>query len=71
MLPSASDAAHDLLAKVEALRQAYEAGTVIPFGRARAREKLFAAADRLKAEFAKPVREVIAPYSPWKDWVGQ
>jgi len=52
----------ELIASVASLKAMYADASVAPFGRARARDKVFAASDRLEAEMAKPIS--ITPWSP-------
>lgn len=55
----------ELLAAIAQQRALHDDATVIPFGRCRARKKVFDLADALVAERAKPMTEVIAPWSYW------
>lgn len=52
----------DLIASIASLKALYGDPTVIPFNRARAREKVFAASERLADEMAKPIS--ITPWTP-------
>ena len=55
----------ELIAAVANLKALYGDPTVIPFNRARAREKVVTASERLEAEMARPMTEVIAPWTEW------
>lgn len=55
----------ELLAAIAQQKALHDDATVIPFGRCRARKRVFDLADALAAEKAKPMTEVIAPWSPW------
>lgn len=65
MTPEAYDIQAELLAAISQLKALHDDPAVIPFGRCRARNKVFDLADRLKAAKAKPMTEVVAP---WTDW---
>lgn len=65
MIPSAEDAARDLLAKVQAYGDLFGDPTVISYGRARARERMLRAADRFASLVDVPVAAVMRPWSPW------
>lgn len=69
MTPAADRAARDMLAQALHLKALHADPLVVPMGRGRAREKLFAIAERFEAELARPISEVIKPYSRWNDGV--
>jgi hypothetical protein len=52
----------ELIAAVANLKALYGDPTVIPFNRARAREKVVTASERLEAEMAKPI--TVTPWTP-------
>ena len=62
MMPAAESLARELLAQVQHLRDLYGDPTVVPFGRCRAREKMFATADKLEAALKAPLT-----IQPWND----
>ena len=65
MTPAIHHITSELLAAVAHLRALHSDATVVPFGRCRARERVFALADKLNTERAKPMSEVIAPWTEW------
>lgn len=65
MSPTAYRYLDELLAAIAQQRALHEDAAVIPFGRCRARQKVFDLAEKLAAEKARPMTEVIAPWSPW------
>ena len=65
MTPTIDRLTRELIASVANLKGLYADPTVAPFGRARAREKVITASERLEAEMAAPVK--IAPWTPFND----
>ena len=65
MTPAALRYVDELLLAVDALKTLHSDATVIPFGRCRARDRVFAIAERLKVEKAVPLASTVKPYSPW------
>lgn len=65
MNPTAYRYLDELLAAIAQQRALHEDAAVIPFGRCRARQKVFDIAEKLAVEKAKPMSEVIAPWSYW------
>lgn len=65
MTPNALRYVDELLAAIAQQKALHSDATVIPFGRCRARDRVFAIAEKLAAEKARPMSEVIAPYAPW------
>lgn len=65
MTPEAYDIQAELLAAISQLKALHDDPAVIPFGRCRARNKVFDLADRLRTAKAKPMSEVIVPWTPF------
>jgi hypothetical protein len=55
--------ARDLLASIAHLKALYADPAVVPFGRCRARDKVFALAEKLESALSEPVR--IKPWEPY------
>lgn len=64
MTPAIHHITSELLAAVAHLQALHSEATVVPFGRCRARERVFALADKLNTERARPMTDVIASWTP-------
>jgi len=65
MTPKIDRLTRELIASVANLKALYGDATVVPFARGRARDKVFAASDRLEVEMAAPLQ--IDPWTPFND----
>lgn len=66
MTPSAHIILDELLAAIAQQRALHDDASVIPFGRCRARKKVFDLAEKLTAEKAKPFDQVAKAWDgPW------
>ena len=70
MSPEAYRILDELLADIAQLKALYSDPAVIPWGRGRARDRVFAVADKLRVEKAKPMAKVIKKSEPWSPWNG-
>lgn len=65
MTPEAHDILAELQAAIAQLKALHDDPAVIPFGRCRARNKVFDLADRLAVAKARPMTEVVASWTPF------
>ena len=65
MTPDAYRLTTELIAAVHALEALHKPGVVVSIERRTARSRLFALADKLEAERARPIEEVIQPWTPF------
>lgn len=66
MTPVALHSIDELLTAIDHLKALHSDATVIPFGRCRARDRVFAIAERLKAEKAAPAASKAVPFG-WRN----
>jgi hypothetical protein len=65
MTPTIDRLTRELIASVANLRALYGNATVVPFNRGRARDKVFAASDRLAAELSREFKiSAWTPHNP-------
>lgn len=65
MTPAIHNITSELLVAVAHLQALHSDATVIPWGRCWARERVFALADKLNTERARPMTDVIASWTPF------